>query len=67
MAREAETEAARIRAGLIDPREAAFAEHEAKPLTDHLADWHEYLTGKGSTRQHALLSRNRATRLIELA
>jgi integrase len=34
---------------------------------DHLADWHCYLTAKGATRQHALLSRNRAHHVIELA
>ena len=67
MAGHVEREAAREKAGLIDPREAAYARHETRPLTDHLEDWHAFLTGKGSTRQHALLSRNRSMRLIDLA
>src|SRR5579883_356020 len=67
MLRRAETEAARIRSGVVDPRDLAYRGHEARPLVDHLADWHSYLTAKGSTRQHALLSRNRAGRVIELA
>ena len=53
--------------GEIDPRDEAYRLHQARPLADHLTDWHAYLTDKGSTRQHALLSRNRATRIIELA
>ena len=36
-------------------------------VTVQLTDWHAYLTGKGSTRQHANLTRNRVARLIELA
>ncbi len=67
IARKAESEAAKIRAGLIDPRDEAYRRHRARPLADHIADWHSYLTAKGSTRQHALLSRNRASRIIELA
>ena len=38
-----------------------------RPLADHVADWHAYLLAKGSTRQHADLSRNRVARIIELA
>src|SRR3954451_1421513 len=67
MARAAESEAAKVRAGLIDPKQAAYQRHEVRPLADHLDDWHTYLIGKGSTRQHALLSRNRVRRLIDLA
>ncbi len=67
LARKAESEAAKIKAGLIDPRDEAYRLHEARPLADHLADWHSYLTAKGSTRQHALLSYNRASRIIALA
>src|SRR4051794_28579260 len=63
LARAAESEAAKVRAGLIDPRQAAYAAHEARPLADHLADFHAYLTAKGTTRKHALLSRNRVGRL----
>src|SRR5262245_31174339 len=67
LAAKVEADVARIKAGLIDPRALAYRDHEARPLADHLADWHAYLTAKGSTRQHALLSRNRVRRLIDLA
>jgi hypothetical protein len=67
MARKLESEADLRRRGIIDPRTDAYAAHEARTLAEHLADWHAYLIGKGSTRQHADLSRNRVARLIELA
>ena len=67
MATMAEAEAAKARAGLIDPKAGAYATHEAWPLAGHLADFHAYLIGKGSTRQHADLTRNRVARLIDLA
>ena len=67
MARAAESEAAKVRAGLSDPREATYRRHEARALADHLADYHAYLIGKGTTRQHSDLSRNRVARLIDLA
>jgi integrase len=67
IARKVETEAARIRAGELDPRDEAFRLHESHPLADHLTHWHAYLTAKGATRQHALLSLNRSRRIIDLA
>ena len=67
MAAAAEAEAAKVRAGFIDPKARAYRDHEARPLTAHLADWHLYLIGKGSTVNHANLSRNRVARLIEMA
>jgi integrase len=67
MAAAAEAETAKIRAGLIDPKQAAYQRHEVRPLVDHLDDWHTYLIAKGSTRQHALLSRNRVRRIVDLA
>jgi len=67
MASAAEAEAANIRHGYIDPKARGYRDHEARPVGDHLADWHAYLMGKGSTDKHANLSRNRVARLIELA
>lgn len=67
MARKIESEADLRRRGIIDPRSDAYATHEARPLAGHLADWHAFLIGKGSTETHANLSRNRVARLIELA
>ena len=66
MAASAEAEATNIRHGYIDPKARAYLDHEARPVVDHLADWHGYLIGKGSTETHATLSRNRAARLVEL-
>src|SRR3954468_13028015 len=60
MARKLESEAELRRRGVIDPKADAYSSHEAWPLADHLADWHSHLVAKGATRQHALLSRNRA-------
>ena len=67
MARKLESEADLRRRGVIDPRMDAYASHETRALSEHLEDWHAFLVGKGSTRQHSLLSRNRASRIIELA
>ena len=66
MAAAAEAEAANVRHGYVDPKALAYRDHEARPLAAHLADWHAYLVGKGSTAQHATLSRNRVARLVEL-
>jgi hypothetical protein len=66
-ARAAESEVAKIKAGLIDLKVIAQAAHESRPLSDHLDDWRQFLIAKGSTRQHADLSHNRVARLIELA
>ena len=67
MAREAESRVARERAGLLDPREVALAGHEATLLVNHLDDWHSHMIAKGSTKQHADLSRNRALKVVAVA
>ena len=67
MAAKAELEAAQIRRGLIDPRERTFAEQDRRPVAEHLAEWHAFLIGQNHTAKHADLTRNRATRLVELA
>jgi hypothetical protein len=64
LARDAEAKAARIRAGLIDPKELAYRDHDAKPLADHLADWRADLMHRGDTPKHANLSTDRARRLV---
>ena len=61
-----ETEAAKIRAGLIDPKELTYKEHADKPLADHLADWHSDLLAKGKTANYADLSRDRAGKLVAM-
>ena len=67
MARAAESEAARIRDGLLDPKDLAYMAHGARSLADHLSDWHAHLIAKGGTIKHAAHCRSRAARLVELA
>jgi integrase len=67
IARDIENRVALRREGLIDPAAESYVAHEARAVADHLDDFHAYLIGKGSTQQHANLTRNRVTRLIELA
>jgi integrase len=52
---------------VIDPRSDAFAAHEARPLTEHLADFRASLVAKGGTAKHALVTANRAGKLLSLA
>jgi integrase len=67
IARDIENRVALRREGLIDPADESYVAHDARTLSEHLSDFHAYLTGKGSTPQHANLTRNRVARLIELA
>jgi len=67
LARKLESEAELRRRGIVDPCTDAYAAHDARTLVDHLADSHAFLSGKGSTPQHASLTRNRVARLIKLS
>jgi integrase len=64
MARAAESEAAKIRSGLVDPKELVYHKHAARSLAEHLADWHAALAHKGHTAKHADQSTDRVRRLI---
>lgn len=64
MAAAAETEAANIRRGFIDPKARGYRDHDARPIDGHLADWHADMLGRGSTPDHADLSRARADRIV---
>src|SRR5262245_51335852 len=66
MARQAETEAGRVRAGLIDPRDVAYREHETRPLAEPIAEFRAALLAKGVTEKHARLSFDRVRRLVAL-
>ena len=66
MAAASESEAAKVKAGLIDPKALAFRDHESLPLAGHLADFESALLAKGGTRKHASVSRNRAERVLTL-
>jgi len=67
MAYAAEAQAAKIRAGTLDRRAVQYAEHNARPLAEHLDDFHAHLIAKGNTRKHADLFVRRARRVAELA
>ncbi len=67
LARQAEAEAAKIKAGLIDPKDLALRRQDARPLADHLADWQAGMLARGRTEAHANLSHSRASRVGTLA
>src|SRR4051794_12239705 len=67
MARHAESVAAKVRSGVVDPRDLAIRDADRKPLTDHLADWRAAMLAKGRTAAHASLSHNRALKVATLA
>lgn len=46
LARRILDEQDRIRGGWIDAKDLAYRDHEARPLAEHLADWHTYLTAR---------------------
>ena len=66
LARDAESQAAKIRAGLIDPKDLARRDHQARPLSEHLTAWAESLAAKGGTPKHIELSTARAHRVVAL-
>jgi integrase len=67
MARKLESEAELRRRGIIDPRTDAYATHEARPLADHLTDFQAALVAKGGAAKYALVTRNRAGKVLALA
>lgn len=48
-----EGEQDRHAAGLIGGQELTLRDHEARPLADHLADWHRDIQARGKTLRHA--------------
>jgi site-specific recombinase XerC len=65
LAREAEADAARRRAGLIDPKAERIAGCERRPILAHLDDFAEALRAKGGDPRHVVQTRNYAARVIE--
>ena len=63
LARAAETEAAKIKAG-EDPKNFAHQQHATKPLADHLTAWNRDMVAKGKTAKHADQSLERVRRLV---
>jgi integrase len=66
MARAAESEAARVRAGVVSPRELAYRRHEARPVEEHLVEWHTAILAKGKSVKHADHCLERARVLVAL-
>jgi hypothetical protein len=48
LARHRESEAAKIRAGVLDPKELAFRDHAASPLDEHIAQYRDSLIARGT-------------------
>ena len=66
MGASAEAESAKIKSGLIDPKALAYRSHEARPLSEHLADWHRDTVARGKTTRHADQYRERAGKLVAM-
>ena len=67
MAAASEAEAAKVKAGLIDPKALGFRAHGAAlPLADHLADWRCDMLARGKTAKHADQYHERAGKLAAL-
>jgi integrase len=63
LARAAESEAAKVKAGLVDARELARREHESRPIQEHVDAWAQSLSAKGGTPRHVSMSLARVRRL----
>ena len=63
MAASLESEASKVKARLIDPKEVRFRDHEDRPLGEHLADWRRDMAARRKTAKHADLYRDRAGKL----
>jgi integrase len=66
LARAAESEAAKIREGLVDAKDLARRDHQARPLADHLDAYAAHLADKGRTEAHITLTISRARRVVAL-
>jgi hypothetical protein len=67
LARAAESEAAKIKAGLVDTRELARIIHSGHPLDDHFTEYRASLIAKGATEKHVDLASYRARRVAAVA
>ena len=67
IAAKLESDAALRRDRVIDPKTDGYRDHEARPLTDHLADLKTHLLAKGNTKKHARETHAKALCVLELA
>jgi integrase len=66
LARAAEAEAARVRAGLSDPKAERLADAGRRPILEHLADFIRTLEAKGDDAKHIRLTRTYSARVLTL-
>jgi integrase len=66
IARKLESEVELRRRGVTDARVDARVAHSARPLSDHLEAFHAHLIAKDSTTKHAVLTLERARRVVAL-
>src|SRR3954454_15702083 len=64
MARAAETEAAKVRAGLIDPKARRLADAGRRPIREHMEDFLGALTSKGGDPKHVRSTRTYIGRML---
>src|SRR5262249_55301102 len=67
IARELENRAALRREGLIDPAAESLANHQARPLCDHLNEFEANLRARDNTAHHARVAPAGARRVAALA
>ena len=67
LARAAESEAAKIKGGLVDPRDLARREHQGRPIDEHVDAYRAHLAAKGSTPKHVALTVSQARKVFSLA
>jgi len=60
-------EAALRREGVVDARAQAIAQESRRPIGEHLADWKQSLTAKGSSAKRVSVATRRAERLVDEA
>src|SRR5262245_50454946 len=65
-ARKLESEAQLRRRGVIDPKADAYAVHDARPMSENLADWGLDMAARAKTAGHVDQYRDRAGKLIAL-
>jgi integrase len=66
IANDLENKVALRAAGIVDPREEAYAAHGAATLLSHIEAWTESIRSKGGTAQHVKLHSARALRVVAL-
>jgi integrase len=66
LARDAESAAAKLRSGLVDPKEFAYRDHGARPLAAHLDAYAAHLKDRGLTEAHIGLATGRVRRAVAI-